>query len=131
MKKRILFHGALAACVTFALACAPDTAKNDASLAAPAEIRPALDSLTSDDLLRHVKTLASDEYEGRVGVAKGKELSVNYQTEQFKRMGLKPGNPDGTYSQKVPLIDYTPETSASFSAGGKQISLATEDYLAR
>src|SRR5262245_4985428 len=119
MKKHILFRGALIACVTFALACATDSAKT------------ALDSVTSDDLLRHIKTLASDEYEGRAPGTKGEELTVNYLTGEFKRMGLKPGNPDGSYAQKVPLIGYTPQPSASFSVGGKQMSLATEDYLAR
>ncbi|HKE05596.1 MAG TPA: M28 family metallopeptidase [Blastocatellia bacterium] len=131
MKKHILFHGALIACVTFTLACATDTAKNNSAPAAPADIKPALDSVTSDDLLRHIKTLASDEYEGRAPGTKGEELTVNYLTEQFKRLGLKPGNPDGSYAQKVPLIGYTPQPSASFSVGGKRMSLATEDYLAR
>ena len=131
MKKRIIFHGALIACVTIALACATDTAKNNLAPAAPAEIKPALDSVTSDDLLRHIKTLASDEYEGRAPGTKGEELTVNYLTEQFKRLGLKPGNPDGSYAQKVPLIGFTPQPSASFSVGGKLMPLPTEDYLAR
>ena len=116
MKKDILFRGALIACVTFALACATETA---------------LDSVTSDDLLRHIKTLASDEYEGRAPGTKGEELTVNYLTDQFKRLGLKPGNPDGSYAQKVPLIGYTPQPSASFTVSGKPMPLATEDYLAR
>lgn len=131
MKKHILFRGLLFACLTFALACAPDTAKNNAAPEASAEIKPALDSLTSDKLLRHIKTLASDEFEGRAPGTKGEELTVNYLTEQFKRLGLKPGNPDGSYAQKVPLVGYTPQPSASFTVGGKQMTLASEDYLAR
>ncbi|MCI0387412.1 MAG: M28 family peptidase [Acidobacteria bacterium] len=131
MKKDILFRGVLIACVTFALACATETAKNNVAPAGPAEIKPALDSVTSEDLLRHVKTLASDEYEGRAPGTKGEELTVNYLTDQFKRLGLKPGNPDGSYAQKVPLIGYTPQPSASFTVRGKPMPLATEDYLAR
>src|SRR5262245_30039517 len=102
MKKHILFRGALIACVTFALACATDTAKNNGVPAAPAEIRAALDSVTSDDLLRHIKTLASDEYEGRAPGTKGEELTVNYLTGEFKRMGLKSVNPDGSDDHKLP-----------------------------
>ncbi len=34
--------------------------------------------------------------------AEGEELSVAYITEQFKSLGLQPGNPDGTYVQEVP-----------------------------
>jgi len=131
MKKHILFHGVLFACVTFALACAPDTAKNNVAPEASAEIKPALDSVTSDKLLRHINTLASDEFEGRAPGTKGEELTVNYLTEQFKRLGLKPGNPDGSYAQKVPLVGYTPQPSASFTIGAKQLLLASEDYLAR
>jgi hypothetical protein len=64
MKKHILLRGVLFACLTFALACAPDTAKNNVAPEAPAEIKPALDSVTSEKLLQHIKTLASDEFEG-------------------------------------------------------------------
>jgi Zn-dependent M28 family amino/carboxypeptidase len=131
MKKHILFRGVLFACVTFSLACATDTAKNNVAPEASAEIKSALDSVTSDKLLRHIETLASDEFEGRAPGTKGEELTVNYLTEQFKRLGLKPGNPDGSYAQKVPLVGYTPQPSASFTVGGKQMPLASEDYLAR
>src|SRR5262252_2803282 len=131
MKKHILFRGVLFACVTFSLACAANTAKNNVAAEASAEIKSALDSVTSDKLLQHIKTLASDEFEGRAPGTKGEELTVNYLTEQFKRLGIKPGNPDGSYTQKVPLVGYTPQPSASFTIGGKQMPLASEDYLAR
>jgi Zn-dependent M28 family amino/carboxypeptidase len=114
----------------FALACA--TERNDSSGGvSPAEIKPALDSMTDDDLLTHIKVLASDEYEGRGPGTKGEELTVNYLTEQFKQLGLKPGNPDGTYIQKVPLVGFTAQPTASFTAGGKTMSLKfPEDYVA-
>ncbi|MFN2517346.1 MAG: peptidase M28, partial [Pyrinomonadaceae bacterium] len=57
--------------------------------------------------MQHTKTLAADEYEGRGPGTKGEELSVKYLTEQYQRLGLKPGNPDGTYVQKVPLVGFT------------------------
>jgi hypothetical protein len=41
MKKHILFRGVLFAGVTLALACAPDTAKNNLAPEASAEIKPA------------------------------------------------------------------------------------------
>lgn len=131
MKKHVLFCGAMIVWAIIALACATDGAKNDVASTSSTEIKPALDSITSDDLLRHIKTLASDEYEGRAPGTKGEELTVNYLTEQFKAFGLKPGNPDGTYVQKVPLVGYTPQPSASLTAGGKPMPLASEDYLAR
>src|SRR5215468_9436526 len=131
MKKHILFRGAMIACVTFALSCSNDTARNNDSPAAPAEIKAALDSITSDDLMRHIKTLASDEFEGRAPGTHGEDLTVRYLTDQFKRLGLKPGNPDGSYVQKVPLAGFTPQPEMSFSIGGKTMRIETPDLLAR
>lgn len=92
--------------------------------------RAALDSITTDDTMRHTRVLSSDEYEGRAPGSKGEDLTVAYLTEQFKRLGLKPGNPDGSYIQNVPLAGFTAQPTASFSAGGKKIDLKfPEDYV--
>src|SRR5918993_307204 len=97
----------------------------------PAELKPALDSVNADDLMRHTKTLASDEYEGRGPGTRGEELSVKYLTGEFQRMGLKPGNPDGTYVQKVPLAGLKAEPRLTLSAGGRQTELKyPDDYVA-
>jgi Zn-dependent M28 family amino/carboxypeptidase len=58
-------------------------------------------------ILDHIKVLSSDEYQGRAPGTKGEELSVKYIEDQFKQLNLKPGNPDGTYMQKVPLVGIT------------------------
>ena len=65
-------------------------------------LQPALGAITPDGLLAHIKVLASDEFEGRAPGSKGEDLSVKYISDQFKKIGLKPGNPDGTYTQEVP-----------------------------
>src|SRR4051812_44382258 len=67
----------------------------------------AMPKIESAPILDHIKVLASDEYEGRAPGTKGEELSVKYIQDQFKQLGLKPGNPDGTYLQKVPLVGIT------------------------
>jgi Zn-dependent M28 family amino/carboxypeptidase len=58
-------------------------------------------------ILAHIKVLSSDEFEGRAPGTKGEDLSVSYIQDQFKKLNLKPGNPDGTYVQKVPLVGIT------------------------
>jgi Zn-dependent M28 family amino/carboxypeptidase len=58
-------------------------------------------------VLAHTKTLASDEFEGRAPGTKGEELTINYIANEFRKMRLRPGNPDGTYFQKVPLVGIT------------------------
>jgi Zn-dependent M28 family amino/carboxypeptidase len=94
-------------------------------------LQPALDAITPDGLLAHIKILASDEFEGRAPGTKGEELSVNYITDQFKQVGLKPGNPDGTYMQEVPLAGITSEPKMAFAVGDKTIDLKyADDFVA-
>lgn len=95
------------------------------------ELQPSLDAITGDGLLTSIKALSSDEYEGRAPGTKGEGLAIDYMTQQFKSLGLKPGNPDGTYVQKVPLAGFTAQPTASFNVNGKKIDLKfIEDYVA-
>lgn len=78
--------------------------------------------ITAEGILSHITTLASDDYEGRSPGTKGETLTVNYLTEQFKRIGLKPGNPNGTYTQEVPLVGFTAQNPTGFfTVGNKKI----------
>ena len=100
----------------------------------PTHMRPpkeALDTMTAASLLEHIKVLASDEFEGRTPGSKGEELSVKYIIEQFKALGLKPGNPNGSYTQEVPLAGAITAPEASFTIGDKKMELKfPEDYVA-
>jgi len=136
MMKRICALVSSAVILSFSLACTtaptnPNATSSAANGSVPAELKPALDSITANDILQHTKVLSADEYEGRGPGTKGEELSVKYLTEQYQRLGLKPGNPDGTYVQKVPLVGFTGAPTASFTVGGKQINLTfPQDYVA-
>jgi Zn-dependent M28 family amino/carboxypeptidase len=66
-------------------------------------------------ILDHIKVLASDEFEGRSPGTRGEDLSVKYIEDRFKKLGLKPGNPDGTYTQKVPLVGITASQAKPFT----------------
>jgi Zn-dependent M28 family amino/carboxypeptidase len=93
--------------------------------------KAASDAINAADLLKDIKVLASDEFEGRAPGSKGEELSVKYISEQFKALGLKPGNPNGSYTQEVPLAGITTVPTASFTVGGKTITLKfPDDYVA-
>ena len=135
MKKQIQAIVSCAAVLSFALACttAPtnvNTNSGPANSSVAAELKPAFDSITANDILQHIKVLSADEYEGRGPGTKGEELTVKYLTEQYQRIGLKPGNPDGTYTQKVPLVGFTGAPTASFTAGGKKIDMTfPTDYV--
>src|SRR5438876_9500846 len=82
-------------------------------------LQPALEAITPDGLLAHIKILASDQFEGRAPGTRGEELSVKYITDQFKQTGWKPGSPDGTYIQEVPLTGIKSESRMSFTIGDK------------
>src|SRR4051794_19383150 len=74
--------------------------------------------ISQERLMKDIKTLSSDEFEGRGPGSKGEELTVKYLQEQFKSIGLEPGNPDGTYVQKVPMVGITPEPGMQMTISG-------------
>ncbi len=141
MNRRFFAAYALAALLACASACTTTAPSNNtaattptpAATAAgiPAELKPALDSVNTEDILRHIKELSSDAYEGRGPGTPGEEKTVKYITEQFQKLNLKPGNPDGTFVQKVPLAGFKAEPHGVFKAGDKEMQLENlKDYVA-
>jgi Zn-dependent M28 family amino/carboxypeptidase len=96
------------ACIllAFLAACGRNDTPAPKQQASPAPSLPvaSLPKIDSQPILEHIKVLSSDEFEGRAPGTKGEELTVNYIQDQFKKLNLQPGNPDGTYVQKVPLV---------------------------
>ena len=87
-------------------------------------LEDALQFIKPDAILQHIKVLASDEYEGRGPGTPGEDKTIAYLTGQLRAMGLKPGNPDGTFVQNVPLVGFqATRVAGSFRAGGKAIAL--------
>ena len=101
--------------------------------AASATVPPkeAASAIEKDGLLQHIKVLGSDKFEGRAPGSKGEEESVNYLTAQFKALGLKPGNPNGSYTQEVPMAGILSKPTAEFTVGEKKMELQSpNDYVA-
>jgi Zn-dependent M28 family amino/carboxypeptidase len=94
----------------------------------PLSALPAIDAAA---VLGHVKTLASDAFEGRAPGTAGEQKTVDYLVDTFKALGLTPGNPDGTYVQKVPLVGITPApaplTVRPAAPGAAPVTLAWRD----
>ncbi len=74
-------------------------------------------------LLARTRTLSSDAFEGRAPGSPGEEKTVAYLAAEFKKLGLAPGNPDGTYFQNVPLVGITSRPALSFTVGGRTLAL--------
>lgn len=74
----------------------------------PAENKPKmpLDFMASIDstyLYKHLSVIAHDSLQGRDTGSKGQDKAAQYIIEQYKRIGIKGGMPDGTYLQPVEL----------------------------
>jgi Zn-dependent M28 family amino/carboxypeptidase len=135
MKKNIaylaLFSLLTLACSESSREVADTTEENQAVASDSTTLQPALQSINANDLLQHIKVLASDAFEGRSPGTAGEDSTVNYLTREFKRLGLQSGNPDGTFVQEVPMFGFTATPRASFTAGGKTINLSfPDDYVA-
>ncbi len=84
----------------------------------------AVNSLTGDGIRKHIRVLAADEYQGRAPGSQGEQLTLKYLAEQFRAAGLEPGNPDGTWLQKVPLVGITadPAMKLTLAARGRKLA---------
>src|SRR4051812_32596264 len=96
-----------------------------ASLLSPA-ILAAADSApnaAAARILERVKVLASDDFEGRAPGSPGEEKSVAYIIAQAKKIGLQPGNPDGTFIQNAPLVGITSTPTLTFTTDGRTVPM--------
>jgi len=102
MKKNLLFISATAG-VLFSCQQGTQTSHNTDGLDSAA-----LSAITEDTYKAHVTTLSSDAFLGRKPFTKGDTLTVEYIEQQFKDLGLQPGNGD-SYFQEVPLVEIASE----------------------
>ena len=82
------------------------------------DIQAAYNSINKTQLAEHIKTLASDEFEGRAPSSKGEELTLAYLTKHFKALGYEPGNGD-SFFQEVPLVSIEADSDMELVIGGK------------
>ncbi|HEV3164304.1 MAG TPA: M28 family metallopeptidase [Isosphaeraceae bacterium] len=94
-------------------------------------LTPAFRMIDGKDLLKHIQVLSSDTFEGRGPGTVGEKYTVDYLIDAFKSFNLKPGNPDGTFLQKVPLVGFRSKATGSIKVGDKTIDLAfPKDWVA-
>jgi Zn-dependent M28 family amino/carboxypeptidase len=78
-----------------------------------------------------IRILSSDAFEGRAPASPGEEKTIAYLIAEYKKIGLAPGNPDGTYLQDVPMVGITSRPTLTFDMGGKTIAYThINDYIA-
>jgi Zn-dependent M28 family amino/carboxypeptidase len=129
------FGPALAIGLVLVSACnrAPDPAPPAASQAPAAAATPvsSLPSVDAGAILERTKVLSADEFEGRLPGTAGEEKTVEYLAGELREIGLQPGNPDGTYIQKVPLVGITPSPTRQLTVagGGKSRTFKWRDEM--
>ena len=90
-----------------------------------------LDVFNADTLKKHIAVLASDDYMGRKPFTEGETKTVNYLVEQFRQLGLEPGNGD-SYIQSVPMANILATAAPAMqvnSIKGSFTLKAFDDYI--
>ena len=92
----------------------------------------ALETITVDDLIADIQTLASDEFEGRAPSSPGEEKTIEFLKTEFEKLGLEPGNGE-SFFQDVPLVAITadPNTTLEIRGNGARNTFRNgEDFVA-
>jgi Zn-dependent M28 family amino/carboxypeptidase len=94
-------------------------------------LQNALNAISADSLLTNIKVLSSDAFEGRKPGTEGGKKAIAYMEDQFKKLGLKPGNPNNTYRQDVPLAGIISSPTAQFTVNGHAVPAQfKKDFIA-
>ena len=93
------------------------------------EFSPQIPSAT-DDILRHVKQLASEEFTGRGVDTEGIKLARDYIAAEFAKYGLKHGGDNGSYLQGFDVVVGVTVKDPTFLTFGKESDLRlNEDWI--
>jgi len=74
---------------------------------------------------RHISTLSSDEFEGRKPGTAGERKTVDYLINEFKKLGLKPGN-GSSWLQEVPIVEITAGSDAGLKLGSRELAYSKD-----
>ena len=90
-------------------------------------------SIEADHLVQTVRTLASDQFQGRAPGTVGEERTIGYLIGRLQAIGLEPAGEDGGWTQTVPLLHTklgTPSQVVFERAGAiRKLAYSTDIYL--
>jgi Zn-dependent M28 family amino/carboxypeptidase len=106
----------------FISACAEQSAPSEADSATKQEnFQEVYTAISGERITEDIKTLASDEFEGRLPTTKGEELTLDYLTSELKKAGVQPGN-NGSFFQEVDLIQITAQDDMTLRMGENEFA---------
>ncbi|WP_394173249.1 M28 family metallopeptidase [Thalassotalea litorea] len=110
MKRK--FYSAFGAALTVSMA---------ATIALPVQaktVEQAYQNFSEAQLHQHVKTLASDDFGGRLPTSEGETKTMDYLTKHFKEAGFV-GGYQGSFLQPVELTEITADADMALTVKGK------------
>jgi Zn-dependent M28 family amino/carboxypeptidase len=97
-------------------ACSGDASVQEAAATTPSP-SAGPERVSAEVYERHIARLASDEFEGRKPATPGEQKTLDYLSQEFRNVGLKPAQ--GTsYLQSVPLVEITTAGDARLTFDG-------------
>ncbi len=97
------------------------------STAAAAQTAP---PVAPADLMRHIRMLASDEFQGRAPGTEGERRTIDYIAEQFRARGLEPAGENGNWFQAMRMVERTPVAhNARWVANGRDLPFEATEIL--
>lgn len=125
----LLLPTALATALAFGLAL---TTAQAAEITPSRQTAAPLRAVSASAFVDNIRTLSSDEFEGRGPGSAGETKTVEFMQRQFKQLGLRPGNPDGSFVQRVPVVATRATPQLSYRIGSREVALKfPDDYVAR
>src|ERR1051325_2424771 len=92
----------------------------------PPPAGPAEDQITTESLTNELKTLASDDFQGRAPATPGGQKTQDYLAKQLPDLGIAPGAPNGTFFQEVPIVESVVERNFVLSVPGNTYKYFTD-----
>ncbi|MGE5230222.1 MAG: hypothetical protein ACM3NS_00675, partial [Deltaproteobacteria bacterium] len=121
--------------VPLALLCSLALLAPSAAAQAPKPLEAAAESITEQDVIRHIGVIADDSMMGRDTPSRGLELTAQYVADRFKAFGLAPGGENGTWFQRYPITrrhidaEHSVVSLASGSETGRAPLASAARYL--
>lgn len=112
-----------------ALATAPAAAQLPSPLPLKYVGPPTVADITPGDLMTRVYKFADDSMMGRQVGTPWNDMGTAYIEGEVRRLGLKPAGDNGTYFQKVPLVNRKFDAASTLSVEGSSFAAGT-DFIA-
>jgi Zn-dependent M28 family amino/carboxypeptidase len=99
------------------------------AIAAPLAAQAPARGVTPPDLLRHIRVLAGDDFQGRGPGTEGERRTTAYIVRQFQSRGLEPAGENGTWFQTVRLASRQPQAATLRWTGAQPGQLGADDFV--